>query len=167
MEELVSNHLADFTRLLDVMERYQLICSRIKSKFFQLGMEFFGYVIREGFVCRRQESFHPCISGRYPKLWQLCAVFSSIPNYSSEYVPNDAEAAGNLMSKLQVGKGNGKKGSQKKIEWGKGDKKLSRIENGDWLRLYVWTNPVLINLFITPDASDLVVVLNLPRVSRE
>jgi len=41
------------------------------------------------------------------------------------------------MSKLQVGKGNGKKGSQKKIEWGKGDKKLSRIENGDWLRLYV------------------------------
>jgi len=48
--------------------------------------------------------------------------FLGITNYFSEYVQNYAEAAAILMSKLQVGRGDGKKGSPKRIEWGEGDK---------------------------------------------
>jgi len=40
--------------------------------------------------------------------------FVGITNYFSESVPNYAEAAAILMSKLQVGQEDGKKGSQKK-----------------------------------------------------
>jgi len=65
----------------------------------------------------------------------FCAVFLGIPNYVSEYVPKYAEAAAILMKKLQVGLIDGKKGSQKKIEWGRVTKLDERILNGDWLRL--------------------------------
>jgi len=53
--------------------------------------------------------------------------FVGITNYFPEYVPNYAEAAAILMSRLQVRREDGKKGSQKKIEWGEDDEKLSRI----------------------------------------
>jgi len=55
------------------------------------------------------------------------AQFLEITNYFSEYFPKYAEAAAILSSKLQVGREDGKKGSQKKIEWGRLAKMLSRI----------------------------------------
>jgi len=36
MDELLANHLAEVTRVLEVMEKNQLICSPSKSKFLKL-----------------------------------------------------------------------------------------------------------------------------------
>jgi len=88
----------------------KLICSPSKSKFFQLELEFCGHDLREEVRMPSPGKLLPLQKWELPQTVTALRSFLGITNYFSEFVPNYAEAATILMSKLQVGREDGKKG---------------------------------------------------------
>ncbi len=80
-------------------------------------VEFCGHILREG---KRSPAPEKLLS---IQKWELPATiielsrFLGLTNYYSCYVPNYSTFAAPLMSKLQVGRVEGKKGSVKPVEW--------------------------------------------------
>jgi len=83
-------------------------------------------------------------------IYDSFAQFFGITNNFSEYVPNYAEEAAIFMSKLQLGREDCKKGSEKKFEWWECDRMASedpkrRLDQILFLNQPFLDQPFLIN----------------------
>ncbi len=103
--------------VLNTLNVNELIVDPIKAHMFMKEVEFCGHILREG---RRSPAPGKLIS---IQKWELPATltefwgFLGLTNYYSCYVPNYSTFAATLMSKLQVGRVEGKKDSVKPVEW--------------------------------------------------
>ena len=116
-EELMLNHERDLRALLEILKREELIVDPRKANLFMREVEFCGHILREG---RRSPAPGKLLS---IQKWELPGTitalrgFLGLTNYYSCYVQNYSELAAPLMSKLQVGRTEGKKGSTKPVDW--------------------------------------------------
>ena len=116
-EELIKAHEKDLSRLLDVLDRHQMVCKPTKASLFVKEAEFAGHVVGHG-QCRP-------MPGKLAALthWERPKTISELPsfvgfcNYYSGYVRMYAELSGPLHKMLQVRKFDGYKGSKKKLAW--------------------------------------------------
>eukprot|EP00667_Euglena_gracilis_P018132 EG_transcript_19205 len=116
-EELLQNHAEDVRRVLQRLKESNLVCSPEKSHFFMREVEFCGHVLREG---RRSPSLGkllPVQGWGLPKVVTELRAFLGLTNHYSEYVHHYAEFAAPLMAKLRLNRHDGRKGSQKKLDW--------------------------------------------------
>ena len=82
-------------------------------------VEFCGHVLSEG---RRRPAPGKLLSIQkwdLPQTVTQLRGFLGLTNYYSTYVEHYAEYAGPLMSKLQLNRVDGRKGSQKRLSWRK------------------------------------------------
>ena len=94
-----------------------------KMKLFMTEVEFCGHILKEG---RREPAPGKLLSiqrWELPKTVTQLRGFLGLTNYYSSFVPHYAEFAGPLMSKLQLNRKDGKKGSRKVLVWLEGEKK--------------------------------------------
>ena len=116
-EEVITNHERDVRAVLSTLRKNELIVDPRKAHMFMKEVEFCGHILREG---RRSPAPGKLLS---IQKWELPATitelrgFLGLTNYYSCYVPNYSTFAAPLMSKLQVGRVDGKKGSVKPVEW--------------------------------------------------
>ena len=116
-DELIKAHGRDLRRVLDVLDRHQMVCKPTKASFFVKELEFAGHVV--GHMQRRP------MPGKLADLnpWEQPTTISELRsfmgfcNYFSRYVQMYAELSGPLHRMLQVEKFNGCKGSKKKLAW--------------------------------------------------
>ena len=92
------------------------------SFFFALEVEFCGQVLKKG---KREPAPGKLLSlqkWELPKTVTQLRGFLGLANYYSSYVPRYVEYVGPLMSKLQLNREAGKKGSTKPIVWSESEK---------------------------------------------
>jgi hypothetical protein len=121
LEELIENHKQDLEKVMKTLEEHQLVASPTKSTFFQREVEFCGHILRDGVRQPAPGKLLPIQKWELPRTVTALRGFLGLTNYFSEYVPNYAETAAPLMSKLKLNRLDGKKGSQKPVEWGETD----------------------------------------------
>ena len=80
-------------------------------------MEFLGHILRDGVRMPAPGKLLPIQKWVLPQTVTDLRKFLGITNYFSEYVPQYAQVAAPLMGKLKLNREEGKKGSQKVIEW--------------------------------------------------
>ena len=108
-EELLDQHEKDIRGVLETLEKYSLVADWGKAHLFMQEVEFCGHVLREG---RRGPAPGKLLSiqgWELPKTVTQLRGFLGLTNYYSCYVPNYAELAAPLMSKLQLNREDGKK----------------------------------------------------------
>ena len=116
-EELLANHEADIRGVLETLRENCLVADWEKARLFMREVEFCGHILREG---RRGPAPGKLLSiqgWELPKTVTALRGFLGLTNYYSCYVKNYANLAAPLMSKLQLNREDGKKGSQKPIRW--------------------------------------------------
>jgi hypothetical protein len=87
LEEMIANHERDVLRVLETLERNQLVCSPSKSKFFQQEVEFCGHILRDGVRAPAPGKLLPIQKWELPRTVTQLRKFLGITNYFSEYVP--------------------------------------------------------------------------------
>jgi hypothetical protein len=117
VDELLENHYNDVRRVLNVLQKNTLVCSPKKSHFFMRQVEFCGHILREGTRSPAPGKLMPIQQWQTPKIVTELRGFLGLCNYFSEYVDHYADAAGPLCEKLKLSREDGKKRSQKAIEW--------------------------------------------------
>ena len=120
-EELLTVHEKDIRAVLETLKEQKLVADPKKAKLFMREVEFCGHVLREG---RRSPAPGKLLSiqgWELPKTVTALRGFLGLTNYYSCYVPNYAHLAAPLMSKLQLNREDGKKGSTKPIHWENSD----------------------------------------------
>jgi hypothetical protein len=116
-ENLLVEHEKNVRAVLETLKKYELVAEFSKARLFMKEVEFCGHVLREG---RRGPAPGKLLSiqgWELPKTVTQLRGFLGLTNYYSCYVKNYAEFAAPLMSKLQLNREDGKKGSQKPIRW--------------------------------------------------
>ena len=154
-EETLGQHEVDLYRVLQRLEEHKVVVDPQKMKLFMTEVEFCGHILKEG---RREPAPGKLLSiqrWELPKTVTQLRGFLGLTNYYSSYVPHYAEFAGPLMSKLQLNRKDGKKGSRKVLVWLEGEKKafedLKKIL-AEKLELF-WLDPDQPFILCT-DASD-------------
>jgi len=117
VEELIEKHNKDIRKVLETLEGKQLVASPAKSTFFQVEVEFFGHVIREGARKSSPDKLLPLQKWKIPRTIRELRGFFVLTNYFSEYVKDYSRFAAPLMAELQVGREDGKTGSKKAVLW--------------------------------------------------
>ena len=120
-DDLLDIHEADVTAVLETLARESLVADFRKVHLFVQEVEFCGHVLKQG---RRGPAPGKLLSiqgWELPKTVTQLRGFLGLTNYYSCYVPNYAELATPLLSKLQLNRVDGKKGSQKPIRWTQAD----------------------------------------------
>ena len=113
----MENHEHDLRAVLETLKKYELVTDPKKVHLFMQEVEFCGHILREG---RRSPAPGKLLAIRkweMPRTVTALRGFLGLTNYYSCYVPNYADLAAPLMGKLQPSRSDGKKGSQKAIEW--------------------------------------------------
>ena len=105
----LANHDELVRRVLDRLSEYKLVVDPRKVHLFTTEVEFCGHVLREG---RREPApgkLTALLKWDLPRTVTQLRGFLGLANYYSSYVPDYAEYAGPLMSKLQLNRIDGKK----------------------------------------------------------
>ena len=121
-EELIANHERDVRVVLERLAEHKLIVDPKKAHFFMAEVEFCGHVLKQG---RREPAPGKLLSiqkWELPRTVTQLRGFLGLTNYYSAYVPSYAEYAGPLMSKLQLNRADGRKGSTKALVWKESEK---------------------------------------------
>ena len=116
-DELINAHEEDLRRVLDVLDRHQMVCKPTKASLFVKEVEFAGHGIGHG-QRRPMPGKLAALNGweRPTTISELCS-FMGFYNYCSGYVRMYAELSGPLHKMLQVGKFDGRRGGKKKLAW--------------------------------------------------
>ena len=117
VSEALDRHERDVRRVLDRLAEYELIVDPKKAHFFCEEVEFCGNLLRDGKRRPAPGKLLTIQKWELPKTVTQLRGFLGLTNYYSCYVPNYAEYAGPLMSKLQLNRVDGKKGSTKALVW--------------------------------------------------
>ena len=121
-EERLTNHERVVRRVLDRLAEHKLIVSPSKAHLFCTEVEFVGHVLREGKRSPAPGKLTALVKWELPRTVTQLRGFLGLANYYSSYVKDYAEYAGPLMSKLQLNREDGKKGSTKPIVYKDSDK---------------------------------------------
>jgi hypothetical protein len=116
-DQIIANHEALVRRVLDRLAESKMIVEPRKCHWFAEEVEFCGHLLREG---RREPAPGKLLSlqkWELPRTVTQLRGFLGLANYYSAYVPSYADFAGPLMSKLQLNREDGKKGSTKALVW--------------------------------------------------
>ena len=116
-DELMEAHEKDLRRVLNELDKHNMVCKPTKASLFVNEVEFAGRVVGHG--------QHRPMPGILASLhhWDKAQTISELRsfmgfcNYYSGYVQLYAELSGPLHKMLQVGKFDGRKGSKKKLAW--------------------------------------------------
>jgi hypothetical protein len=117
LEEAIEKHEQDLREVLEQLKLHQMVVDPRKAHLFMEEVEFCGHVLSAG---RRRPAPGKLLSIQKWDLPQTVTElrgFLGLTNYYSEYVDHYAEKAGVLMSKLQLNRVDGKKGSKVKLVW--------------------------------------------------
>ena len=154
-EEALRNHEKDLRQVLDKLKANRLLVDPAKAHFFMREIEFCGHILSAG---KRRPAPGKLLSIQKWELPQTVTQlrgFLGLTNYYSSYVERYADYAGPLMSKLQLNRQDGKKGSQKKLVWRKSEIKsfeeLKRVLAG---RLELFRIDPDAPFILRADASD-------------
>ena len=117
LEEAIVQHEKDLGSVLERLAKWQMVVDPGKAHLYMEEVEFCGHVLSAG---RRRPAPGKLLSIQkwgLPQTVTELRGFLGLTNYYSEYVDRYAEFAGPLMSKLQLNRIDGKKGSKKRLEW--------------------------------------------------
>ena len=123
-EQLIQNHERDVRIVLDRLKENAMIVDPKKAHFFTTEVEFCGHVLKEGRRLPAPGKLLSIQKWELPKTVTQLRGFLGLANYYSSYVNHYAEFAGPLMSKLQLNRQDGKKGSQKPLVWKESEKEV-------------------------------------------
>lgn len=115
--EVLANHERDLRAVLRTLEENGLVVDPKKAHLFMHTVEFCGHILQEG---RRSPAPGKLLSiqkWELPRTITQLRGFLGLTNYYSCYVKNYADLAAPLMELLQVKRQEGKKGSQKPVQW--------------------------------------------------
>ena len=116
-EELLANHERDVERVLERLKEKGIVVSTKKVQMFMGQVEFCGHILTAGKRSPAPGKLLALQKWELPQVVTQLRGFLGLANYFSEYVPNYANLAGPLTSKLQLKRDEGKKGSQKVLKW--------------------------------------------------
>ena len=116
-EELLENHARDVEAVLQRLAEVKMVVSTKKLQMFMTQVEFCGHILMAGKRAPAPGKLLALQKWELPRVVTQLRGFLGLANYFSEYVPNYAALAGPLTSKLQLNKHEGKKGSQKVLNW--------------------------------------------------
>ena len=116
-DEMINAHDKELRRVLDVVDRHQMVCKPTKASLFVKEVEFAKHVVGHG-QCRPMPGKLAALNHwERPTTIGEVRSFMGFCNYYSGYVRMYAELWGPLHKMLQVGKFDGRKGSKKKLAW--------------------------------------------------
>ena len=116
-EEGLKRHNEDLRKVLDTLAEQKLVLDGSKAQLFVRSVEFCGHIL-EGGTRRPSPGKLKCLEGwELPKTVTALRAFLGFTNYYHSYVPQYAEYASLLSDKLKLSREDGKKGSQKKLEY--------------------------------------------------
>ena len=116
-DELIKAHEKHLRRVLDVLDRHQMVCKPKKASLFVKEVDFAGHVVGHG---QRRPMTGKLAASNYwerPTTISELRLFMGFCNYYSGYVRMYAEPSAPLHKMLQVGEFDGRKGSKKKLTW--------------------------------------------------
>ena len=116
-DELIKAHEKDLRRVLDILDRHQMVCKPTKASLFVREVEVVGHVVGRG--------QHRPMPGKLSALthWERPTTITELRsfmgpcNYYPGYVRTYAELLGPLHKMPQVWKFDGRKWSKKKLAW--------------------------------------------------
>ena len=116
-DELIKANEKDLRRVLDVLDRHQIVSKPTKASLFVKEVEFAGHVVGHG--QRRPMPRKLAALNHWEQQTTISELrsFMGFCNYFSGYVRMYVELLGPLHKMLQVGKFDGRKGSKKKLAW--------------------------------------------------
>ena len=114
---LIKAHEKDLRRVLDILDRHQMVCNPTKASLFVKEVEFAGHVVGHG--QRRPMPGNLAALNHWERPTSLSELrsFMAFWKYYSGYVRMYAKVSGPLHKMLQVGKFDGREGSKKKLAW--------------------------------------------------
>ena len=116
-DELIKAQEKDLRRVLDALDRQQMVCNPAKSSLFVKEVEFACHVVGHGQRRRMPGKLAALTNWERPNTIRDVGSFMGLCNYYSGYVRMYAELSGPLHKMLQDGKFNGRKGRKKKLAW--------------------------------------------------
>ena len=118
-EEAIQNHFKDVKSVLERFREQKLLVNPKKAHLFMREVEFCGHILSEGKRRPAPGKLLAIQKWELPQTVTQLRGFLGLTNYYSTYVDHYADSAGPLMSKLQLNRVDGKKGSQKRLSWRK------------------------------------------------
>ena len=114
---MIKAHEKDLRRVLDVLDRHQMVCKPTKASLFVKEVEFAGHVVGHGQRKPMPGKLAALNHWERPTTISELRSFMGFCNYYSGYVRMYAELSGPLHKMLQVGKFDGRGGGKKKMVW--------------------------------------------------
>ena len=111
-EEMLTNHERDVRRTLDKLAEQELLVSWKKAQLFVQKMEYCGHVMENGTRTPSPGKLLAIQKWELPRTVTQLRWLLGCCNYYSWYVKNYAQEAGQLHSKLQLSRHDGRKGSK-------------------------------------------------------
>ena len=116
-DELIKAHEKDLRRVLDVLDRHQMVCKPTKASLFVKEVEFAGHLVGHGQRRPMPGKLAALNHWERPTTISELRSFMGFCSYYSGYARMYAELSGPLHRMLQVGKFDGRKGSKRKLAW--------------------------------------------------
>ena len=120
-EDLIAAHDKDLRRVLQLLEKEQLIADVSKCQFFIPEVNFCGHILSNGTRRPAPGRLSAIENWEVPRTIHELRAFLGFTNYYSSYVKGYTDVIARLQDKLKVPRSIGKKGSKAKIPWGPED----------------------------------------------
>ena len=121
MEEAIRQHAIDVRKVLTRLAEQKLYVDKNKAKLFMAEVEFCGHILSAGSRRPAPGKLLAIQKMDLPQTVTELRGFLGLTNYYSCYVDHYATYAGPLMSKLQLNRQDGKKGSKVRLTWKKSE----------------------------------------------
>ena len=116
-DEMIKANEKNLRRVLDVLDRRQMVCKPTKASLFVKEVEFAGQLVGHGQRRPMPGKLAALNDWAQPTTISELLSFMGLCNYYSGYVRMYAKLSGPLHKMLQVQKFDGRKGSKKKLAW--------------------------------------------------
>ena len=116
-DELIEAHEKDLRRVLSELDKHNMVCKPTKASLFVKELEFAGHVVGHGQRSPMLGKLASLHHWEKPQTISELRSFMGFCNYYTGYVRMYAELPRPLHKMLQVGKFDGRKGSNEKLAW--------------------------------------------------
>ena len=116
-EEMLLNHAADLKKVLETLQKEQIVVDPHKAQLFMKEVEFCGHRLRDGQRYPAPGKLTSIQKWELPRTLTQLRGFLGLCNYYEEYVPDYGQLAWRLMEKLKVRGPEAKAGSNLPLHW--------------------------------------------------
>jgi hypothetical protein len=116
-EEAVAKHKEDLMVVLGRLRENKLVCDLSKAQLFVDYVEFCGHLVGQGTRRPSTRKLECVARWRRPETVTDLRSFIGFANWYHDYIPHFASHAAPIMGMFKVPKGEGKKGSKKRLVW--------------------------------------------------